>query len=162
MQLAVVANGDKKIEKEFARLSKIYENISYKTFSEELSNLGKAASDFILMPSRYEPCGLPQMEAPRFGTLPIVRATGGLKDTVKQLDFKAEKGNGFLFEYLDREGIEFAIKEALTFYAQPYEVKKSNIERVMTDAMDKFNLKNTAMEYIKVYRKLVKEKRDNK
>ena len=76
------------LEKQFKDLSKKHKRLAYKNFDETLSNLGKAASDFILMPSRYEPCGLPQMEAPRFATLPVVRSTGGLKDTVDQLDIQ--------------------------------------------------------------------------
>ncbi|MDD3049906.1 MAG: glycogen/starch synthase [Candidatus Cloacimonetes bacterium] len=161
IQIAVVANGDEKQEKALKTLSRIYSNISYRPFSEPLGNLGKAGSDFILMPSRYEPCGLPQMEAPRLGTLPIVRATGGLKDTITHLDFTNGYGNGFVFNDADRYGLEFGIKEALRFYSQPYSVKEGNLRRIMQESMEKFNLKNTAEEYIKIYKRLTEERRNN-
>jgi starch synthase len=157
-QIAVVANGDLKIEKKLHLLSQKYTNIKFKPFYEELSNLGKAAADFILMPSRYEPCGLPQMEAPRFGTLPVVRATGGLKDTIKQMDVERNSGNGFLFSMPDKAGLEYGICEALNFYKQPYEIRKQNIQRIMSHTKRTFNMANTAAKYMDVYQQLLREK----
>jgi ADP-glucose type glycogen/starch synthase len=158
MQIAVVANGDIKIEKKMQVLSKKYEHIKYRPFQEELSNLGKAGADFILMPSRYEPCGLPQMEAPRFGTLPVVRATGGLKDTIKQLDAERNTGNGFLFSMADKPGLEYGIREAIKFYQLPFEVKKQQIQRIISHAKRTFNMANTAAKYMEVYEKMLREK----
>lgn len=155
MQIAVVANGDKKIEKKLRFLDKKYDDIAFKPFDEKLSNLGKAGADFILMPSRYEPCGLPQMEAPRFGTLPIVRATGGLKDTVQQLDINKETGNGFLFEVADKYGLEYGISEAVNFYKLPALIKKKNIQRIISTSKRTHNMKNTANKYIEIYNKLL-------
>jgi len=160
IQIAIVANGDAKIEKQSEILSKRFDRIKFKIFDEDLSNLGKAASDFILMPSRYEPCGLPQMEAPRFGTLPVVRATGGLKDTIKQMNAENETGNGFLFEMVDKPGLEFGLREAIKFYNLPFEIKKKNIQRVISHSKRTFNMKNTALNYMAVYEKMIKEKRD--
>lgn len=162
LQIAVVANGDEKIEKKLEKLSKDNPNFSYKHFNESLSNLGKAASDFILMPSRYEPCGIPQMEALRFGTLSVVRATGGLKDTIHQLDVKNSTGNGFVFEMPDKFGFEYEIKEAIKFYKLPDEVKIPQLQRIMSESKRKFNLKQTAEKYIKIYNRLIKEKRDER
>lgn len=156
MQIAVVANGDNIYEEKFKQLSRQNKSIAYRPFSESLSDLGKAASDFLLMPSRYEPCGLPQMEGPRFGTLPIVRATGGLKDTIDHLNLEHSQGNGFSFEIGDSKGLEFGIIEALNFYKQPFEIRKKTLQRVMSEAKQKYNLKNTAQKYIEVYNKMIK------
>lgn len=156
LQIAIVANGDTILEEKCKKLSEKHHNIAYKPFNENLSNLGKAGSDYILMPSRYEPCGLPQMEAVKFGTLPIVRATGGLKDSIKQLNFIKGTGNGFVFDEITEKAFENIIKEALMFYAQPYEVRKPNIQRIMQQSIQLFSLENTAKNYINVYEKLLK------
>ena len=159
IQIAIVANGDSDIEKQLKELSaKLPGKLSYKPFNEELSTLGKAGADFILMPSRYEPCGLPQMEAPRLGTLPVVRATGGLKDTVTQLDPFAQKGNGFIFEILDKIGFEFAVSEAVKFFNLPKDIKISNIKRIMAESLDNFNMQKTANKYMEIYDKLLENK----
>ena len=160
MQIAVVANGDKKLEEKLKLFSKKYPQVAYQNFDESLNNMGKAASDFILMPSRYEPCGLPQMEALRFGTLPIVRSTGGLKDTVHQLDIEKNTGNGFTFMIADKAGLEYGILKAIEFYNLDEMKKKTQIERIMKSAKKDFNLKNTAEKYINIYQQLIKEKRD--
>jgi len=158
MQVAIVANGDHDIEEKLQKLSKKLPRFSYRNFDDALSDLGKAASDFILMPSRYEPCGLPQMEAPRFATLPIVRATGGLKDTIDHLDVKKNTGNGFVFQIADNAGFEFGISEAIKFYANPVEIKKPILQRIMSESKRRFNLKNTAKQYMEIYKELVNEK----
>ncbi len=157
LQIAVVANGDQSLEDRCKRLSRKHKAFAYKPFDEALSNLGKAGSDFILMPSRYEPCGLPQMEGPRFGTLPIVRSTGGLKDTVQHLDLERSKGNGFSFEICDSKGLEYGIREAMNFYEQPKEIRKATLQRIMSQAKRKYNLQNTAKKYIDLYTKLISE-----
>jgi starch synthase/alpha-amylase len=110
------------------------------------------------MPSRYEPCGLPQMEVLRFGTLPIVRSTGGLKDTISSLDIKHSEGNGFVFLMADKEGLEYGISEALQFYKQPKDLKINELRRIMSSSKRQFNLKNTAKQYMKIYDKLINEK----
>jgi starch synthase/alpha-amylase len=153
-----VANGDTKYEKQIKKIASKYTNIAYRNFQEELSNLGKAGADFILMPSRYEPCGLPQMEVLRFGTLPIVRSTGGLKDTISSLDIKHSEGNGFVFLMADKEGLEYGISEALQFYKQPKDLKINELRRIMSSSKRQFNLKNTAKQYMKIYDKLINEK----
>ena len=73
----------------------------------------------ILMPSRFEPCGLTQMYSMRYGTIPIVRSTGGLADTVQHFDLKKKTGTGFVFENADGTGLMWAIDQALAAYAKP-------------------------------------------
>ena len=79
----------------------------------------EAGCDMVLMPSRFEPCGLTQMYSMRYGTIPIVRATGGLADTVQHFDPKRKTGTGFVFEHADGTGLMWAIDEALAAYAKP-------------------------------------------
>lgn len=91
----------------------------YRGFSEELAHLIVAGSDVLLMPSRYEPCGLTQMYAQRYGTLPLVRATGGLADTVDPWDPATGRGNGFAFEDFDANGLGWALGRMLEAWSDP-------------------------------------------
>jgi starch synthase len=87
----------------------------YLGFDKPLSHLVEAGADFFLMPSRYEPCGLNQMYSLRYGTVPVVRATGGLVDTVDG----GLEGNGILFETFHRAALLAAMRRALALYAAP-------------------------------------------
>jgi starch synthase len=88
-------------------------------YDSGLAHRIEAGADMILMPSRFEPCGLTQMYSMRYGTIPIVRATGGLADTVQQFDLKEKKGTGFRFEHADGTGLMWAVDQALAAYAKP-------------------------------------------
>jgi starch synthase len=88
-------------------------------FSEPLAHLIEAGSDLFLMPSRYEPCGLNQMYSLRYGTAPVVRATGGLADTVTPFDAASGTGNGFVFEAYAAAGLRAAIERGLDAHADP-------------------------------------------
>lgn len=131
--------------------------IAYHGFREELSLLGHAASDFVLMPSRYEPCGLPQMIGPRFGSLPIVRATGGLKDTISPLEPGYGAGNGFLFDRHTSDAFAGAIAAAMNFYREPEETRQAILQRIMRESLERFTLANTARRYIEVYERVLDE-----
>jgi len=92
----------------------------YKGFAgEPLPHQIEAGADMFLMPSLYEPCGLNQMYSMRYGTVPIVRATGGLDDTVQQFNPKTREGNGFKFERYEALALLDKIREALYFYGRP-------------------------------------------
>jgi glycogen synthase len=100
-QFAVVGSGDAWCEEALASLSARYP--SFKTrvgYDEALAHLVEAGSDFFLMPSRYEPCGLNQLYSLRYGTLPIVHRTGGLADTVENYVQETGDGTGFMFDDL--------------------------------------------------------------
>ena len=124
-------------------------------FDENLSRLAFAASDFILMPSLFEPCGLPQMIAPIYGSLPVARDTGGIHDTVRHLDVDKNTGNGFLFETYDSGGLFWAITQAMEFYKRPLAEREANIRRIMTQAARTFNHHVTARQYIVLYEKML-------
>jgi starch synthase len=89
-------------------------------FDEPLAHLIEAGSDLFLMPSRYEPCGLNQMYSLRYGTVPVVRATGGLADTVHDFDPTSRQGNGFVFERYEVVEMMNALRRALTVHRQPH------------------------------------------
>ncbi|MFH2002168.1 MAG: glycogen/starch synthase, partial [Planctomycetota bacterium] len=159
LQVAFVANGDLTMIRMFQVIAKTSKGrVAHRHFSEGLSELGKAASDFVLMPSKYEPCGLPQMECPRFGTLSVGRLTGGIRDTVSELDTETETGNGFVFEEFAPAALGEAIARAVEFYRKPPEIRKRNIQRIMRESFERFSLAKTAKEYIKIYESLIEGK----
>lgn len=115
MRLCVLGSGQKEYEDYFAGLQSRYPDkvCFWKGYSNELAHLIEAGSDIFLMPSRYEPCGLNQIYSLRYGTIPIVRRTGGLADTVTHFDRESKQGNGFVFDDFNAQGLAWAIDQAL-------------------------------------------------
>ncbi len=112
MQAVIVGTGDARMEKRLRELDGQYPQLSVVIgFSDGLAHLVEAGSDFFLMPSRYEPCGLNQLYSLRYGTLPIVRRTGGLADTV--IDMDSESATGIVFDELTPEGLFEAVSRAV-------------------------------------------------
>jgi starch synthase len=106
LQMVLLGSGETWCENEIKSLSSRLSNFKARIgYSEETSHLVEAGSDFFLMPSRYEPCGLNQMYSLAYGTLPIVRNTGGLKDTVEKYNQDTGAGTGFLFDDLTPQAI---------------------------------------------------------
>ncbi|MFL0248471.1 glycogen synthase GlgA [Candidatus Clostridium stratigraminis] len=118
LQLVVLGNGEQKYEEMFKYYADVYPNklSSNITFNNTLAKRIYAASDMFLMPSLFEPCGIGQLIALRYGSLPIVRETGGLKDTVKPFNEYTNEGNGFSFANYNAHEMLFTIKKALAFY----------------------------------------------
>ncbi len=129
--------------------------VAIRNFDEDLSRLAFGAADFILMPSRYEPCGLPQMIGPIYGALPIAHDTGGLHDTVKTLDMEKGEGNGFLFDNFQPGGLREAVDQAMAFFRLKKMVKTRHIEKVMIKSREQFNPGVTARHYIDLYEKML-------
>lgn len=156
VQVAIVANGPKHVRDLLKEHSKTYEGrVSYDIFDEETSQMGKAGADFILMPSLYEPCGLPQLEGPFYGTLPIVFKTGGLADTVKHLSQNGLVGNGFVFNDHIASGLMYGIDEAMSFYGKPVSFRESVLKRVMKQNAQQFGPEVCAKNYIDVYETII-------
>lgn len=156
IQIAVVARGANSIVRAFEGLASAHRGkLAILPFREDLSELGNAASDFMLMPSRYEPSGLPQMAGPRFGTIPVARLTGGIAGTVFPLNAEEDQGNGFGFEAFSAAALEDAIQRALAFYNLPTHIRRRNLRRIMKESFESFNLAGTASHYISVYEKLI-------
>ena len=124
-------------------------------FDESLSRIAYAGSDFMLMPSRFEPCGLPQMVAPKYGSIPIVHDTGGIHDTIHHLHYNGKLGNGFSFEHYSSNGLRWAIDEALQFYQWEPTLKNRTIRRIMKESDVLFNHQTTAAAYIERYEQIL-------
>ena len=109
----------------------------------------------MLMPSLFEPCGLPQMQAPIYGSLAVAHNTGGLHDTVEPLDVANHTGNGFRFDTYDANGLFWAMDQAMDFWALPADVRAAEISRIMTESLKRFNHEECAREYITLYEKML-------
>ncbi len=156
LQVVFVANGDyQNIFKNIVDYHGFADRVALCDFDFQLEHLAYAAADFILMPSKFEPCGLPQMIAPIYGTLPIAHDTGGIHDTISHLDAENNRGNGFLFEIFDANGLFWAIEQAMHFYNLPQKIKVKQIHRIMTESAATFNHDNTARQYIELYEKML-------
>ncbi|MGF1671345.1 MAG: glycogen synthase, partial [Balneolaceae bacterium] len=118
-------------------------------YNEGLAHQIYAGSDFLLMPSRVEPCGLNQMYAMKYGTIPVVRATGGLKDTVK--DLSEDNGYGFTFDNFNIEDARQAIIRAVELYHKKSLFDKTRRINMKLD----FSWKKSAEKYIELYNKLL-------
>jgi starch synthase len=122
----------------------------FKGYSESLAHLIEAGADMFLMPSRFEPCGLNQMYSLRYGTVPIVRAVGGLDDTVENFDRVTGRGNGFKFDEFSRDAFLDKIYEALFAYYDP-EIWR----RLQRNGMTEVNSwQHAARNYVALYRKM--------
>ena len=156
-QVAIVASGS--FQHPFCdilRFHDLYGRLAVCDFDQALSKRGFAASDFTLVPSRFEPCGLPQMVGQLYGSLPVVHDTGGLHDTVDHLECGAEaKGNGFVFKVYDSFGLSWAMDRAMDFYRQDAAVREAQVSRIMTEASQRFNHDVCAAAYIDIYEKML-------
>ncbi|MBW2513842.1 MAG: glycogen/starch synthase [Deltaproteobacteria bacterium] len=156
LQVVFVANGEyQRVFRDIVSFHNLHERVAVCDFSEHLEHWAYGAADFILMPSRFEPCGLPQMIAPLYGTLPVAHDTGGIHDTIDHLDVENNLGNGFIFETYDASGLWWAIKEALVFFKRPVAEKKAQIERIMQESVATFTHAVTARHYIELYEKML-------
>lgn len=155
-QLAIVANGPfQQAFWDIRSFHSIGENLAVHNFEGRLSQLGFAASDFTLMPSLFEPCGLPQMQAPIYGSLAIAHNTGGLHDTVEPLDVERSTGNGFRFDTYDSGGLFWAMDRAMDFYRLGADIRSREISRIMRDSSSRFNHEACAQEYISLYERML-------
>lgn len=124
-------------------------------FDERLAHLVEGGADLFLMPSRYEPCGLNQMYSQRYGTVPIVRATGGLVDSVVPWDSATGKGTGFLFADYSGDAMLGAISRALEVFGRPAEWKKVQQNGMKAD----FSWDRSARAYVRVYKGVIAARR---
>ncbi|NIP43411.1 MAG: glycogen synthase GlgA [candidate division Zixibacteria bacterium] len=141
----------------FKEMEKIYpERVrAFLKFDNRLAHLIEAGADMFLMPSRYEPCGLNQMYSLKYGTVPIVRKTGGLADTIKDFSMYPLEGNGFVFEEYEAERLLDAIQRAILIYKD-----RATWEKIMKRGMTAdLSWDSSAKKYIRIYEKaLEKEK----
>jgi len=126
MSLVVLGNGDSEYEQFFRWMHAEYPGrVSFfEGFNNPLAHRIEAGSDMFLMPSRYEPCGLNQMYSLKYGTVPVVRATGGLTDSVQPYDHAKATGTGVVFHDYDASGLKWALNTALDLYENKYAWKQ--------------------------------------
>ena len=152
MIVVALGAGDKTYEEMFLRLNKQFpKKIAVKVaYDNAIAHKIEAGADMFLMPSRYEPCGLNQIYSLKYGTVPIVRATGGLDDTIEPWDARSGKGTGFKFSEYNGESLLLTIKQALSAYRD-----QTSWQALMRNGMNKdFSWNASAREYGKIYEKV--------
>lgn len=153
--LVALGSGDARYEDFFTYLHHRFPDrvVFHRGYNEELSHLIEAASDMFLMPSLYEPCGLNQMYSLKYGTVPIVRRTGGLADSVQMWDPATRTGTGIVFNDFDVPAVRWAMHTALDLYKDT-----SAWRQLVRNAMAQdFSWEKQGAEYEKMYRGLVTE-----
>ncbi len=153
IQFVMLAAGEKKYQDYFEALHKKYSSKMgiYIGYNDDLAHLIEAGCDMYLMPSRYEPCGLNQLYSLKYGTVPIVRATGGLDDTIQDVD--EGNGTGFKFKKYDSKELLKTIHRALKAYHDAAGWKKI----MRTGMAQDFSWESSARKYTNLYRNLVKQ-----
>ena len=150
LAIAAVGAGEPRYEKLFRELAKAYPaRFSVKVaYDNILAHKIEAGADMFLMPSRYEPCGLNQIYSLKYGTVPVVRATGGLDDTIEAFDPETGGGTGFKFQAYDGPALLGAVRQALSVFRDDPKAWR----RMQLHGMDKdFSWKASAVEYAKLY-----------
>lgn len=151
LQMVVLGTGDRRYHDLFRKLEVAYPDRlkALLTYDNEMAHWIEAGADLFLMPSRYEPCGLNQLYSLKYGTLPIVRATGGLADTIIDVDAQTGTGTGFVFEKYDPEEMLDAVRRAVSLFA-----RKRIWRKLMKEAMSQdFSWQRSAEKYVGLYRK---------
>ena len=121
------------------------------TFNTPLARRIYAGSDMFLMPSRFEPCGTSQLVAMNYGSVPIVRATGGLADTVQDYSPHTDQGTGFIFEHYDRWALFSAIVRATEIFKHPELWRQIQLRGMRAD----FSWQRSARQYVDLYRRAI-------
>jgi len=151
MQLIVLGSGEKRYHEMLKSLERMYPNhVSINIgYDDKLAARIYAGCDLFLMPSRYEPCGLGQMISLRYGTIPVVRSTGGLADTIEDFDPETKRGNGFVFHDFKPQDFLEALQKALSVYQQ----KEDWIYLVKKAMKYDFSWDASAKRYLELYRR---------
>jgi starch synthase len=153
VRVAVLGSGETETEEAFAALQRRFPGrmCFYRGYDNALAHLIEAGSDAFLMPSLYEPCGLNQMYSLRYGTIPIVRRTGGLADTVRLFERGTGEGTGILFEQFDADAVRWALGYALELWAD-----RPAWERMQSNAMaEDFSWERQTGSYEALYHRLL-------
>ena len=153
INLIILGTGEEKYHRFFSKVQQSHPDkvAVCLEFDNKLAHQIEAGSDIFLMPSKYEPCGLSQMYSLKYGTVPIVRDTGGLADTVKDFDPITKQGNGFVFSNYDSKELLATVKRAITYFHKP-QIWKIIVENGMSGD---FSWSKSAIEYIKLYKKML-------
>jgi starch synthase len=152
LSLIALGSGERRYEEFFTSLTRRFpQRVAFhQGHDEELAHWIEAASDLFLMPSRYEPCGLNQMYSLRYGTIPVVRRTGGLADSVEHYDRARGTGDGVVFDDFDAPAFEWALTTALDLYAEPQHWRRMMVNGMARD----FSWERQAGRYLELFRRL--------
>lgn len=153
LQFLLLGSGSPEFERAYQSLAARYpRKVAVRLgFNQGLSHRIEAGSDFFLMPSRFEPCGLNQMYSQRYGTIPIVRVTGGLDDTVVDLGENEQKADGIKFREYSVRALAKAIRKALVLYQSPDLLEEMRRNAMLAD----FSWDRTSRDYVKVYERIL-------
>ena len=153
MQFVLLGSGSPVLEKAFRNLARRYPTkvAARIGYDHALSHRIEAGCDFYLMPSRFEPCGLNQLYSLRYGAIPIVRATGGLDDSIMDATAEPERANGIKFYEYSSRALAKAIRKALVLYAEPEVFRHYQKNGMTTD----FSWERTSAAYLEVYRRIL-------
>lgn len=155
IQMIVLGTGDKRYHSFFDQIAKKHSDkfACYLGFNDDLAHLIEGGADILLMPSKYEPCGLNQMYSLNYGTIPVVRETGGLADTVKKFNEKTKEGTGFVFKKYNAKELLTEIKRALKVYRD-----KDTWNKIVKAGMkEDFSWNSSAKKYIDLYKTILNE-----
>ena len=154
VQFFLLGSGEAKYEQYFQWIRDKYPNQVgiYLGYNGELANLVYGASDMFLMPSLYEPCGLSQLISLRYGTVPIVRETGGLNDTVHSYNEETIEGNGFSFTNYNAHDMLHTLRRAVNYYRQDKDVWRQLMVAGMTGD---YSWENSAQRYVELYQSMM-------
>ena len=152
-RFAILGSGDARLEAALSALADAHpERLAFRNgYDERLAHRIIAGSDLLVMPSRYEPCGLTQLYAMRYGTIPVVRKTGGLADTVSHFDPATGQGTGSVFEHADVQGLVWGLETALGWY-EDAELWRQLVDNALRAD---FSWDRQSREYETLYRRLI-------
>ncbi len=154
VQLFVLGTGERRYETSFREFAAQHPDKVAVAFAydDKLAHKAFAAADMLMVPSRYEPCGLTQLYALKYGAVPIVRMTGGLTDTVEEFDLQGDSGTGFRFQEAEPPALEAAILKALIVYAE----RRDAWRKLMIRGMRRdFSWQRSAKEYVQLYERAI-------
>jgi starch synthase len=150
VQIVVLASGDRTLEQGFAQwAAQMPDRVAVSTaYDEALAHRIEAGADMLIMPSRFEPCGLNQMYSQRYGTIPLVRRVGGLADSVE--DYRSASPTGIHFENSDAGGVAYAVSKAVELWRQPELWRRMQANGMARD----WSWAQPAAQYLDIYRSL--------
>lgn len=151
--LVIIGTGDGALTQSLQSAGELYSGQFkfFQRFDDGLARRMLAGADMLLVPSRYEPCGLTQLYAMKYGTIPVVRATGGLNDTVSEVNDKTGEGTGFTFKNVDSSDCLSAIQRAVSVYRLPVIWRRIQFNAMSMD----FSWEKAAQNYLSLYQELM-------
>jgi glycogen synthase len=152
LQVVFIADGDFQVHiRELIDRLHARDRVAVSDFDARRYRLAYGGADFLFMPLQFDPCALPCKIGQRYGALPIAFDAGAIHDCVEHLEPAANRGTGFLFKHFDANGFLWAIDQAMAFYHQPRKFRASQVQRIMTDSLVRFDPGDTARQIIDLY-----------